>query len=332
MLCDRLQGDPKDGIADFVREGEEAFALAKEYLFARYHHPHQVISALVAQVINLGPVQGKKDLRRFYDVASSAVRSLKALARSEYQEETGVVSDIMLLVVIKSKLYPYLLQEWEAVVRKAIRKAKEAEAAAEAAALQAQELPDESEQNESASAVSVASSSSGNIWKRIGLDALLAFLREEVHIYESSNLGRFDKESKESKEKEKEKKPETKKTSHGLAGSSQQQQQSQQSQKPEKQQKSEGKSSSGSQGAQQKKKRCAFCSAEGHKPADCTKVAGLSTEERWTKTKAAFPRVCFRCLSWGHMINDCPSSGCEVEGCSKKEGHHTLLHRPPKTQ
>ncbi|XP_063590241.1 uncharacterized protein LOC134767126 [Penaeus indicus] len=61
---------------------------------------------------------------------------------------------------------------------------------------------------------------------------------------------------------------------------------------------------------------CAFCSKE-HKSEKCWDIQKLSLKEREEKNKAA--RLCFKCLSKGHI-----ASGCRIK-CSKCNGNHNSL-------
>ena len=65
---------------------------------------------------------------------------------------------------------------------------------------------------------------------------------------------------------------------------------------------------------------CAFCSNEDHNSVSCPKVQTLSTPER--KELIRKLRLCFRCLSKGHLVSECKKK-YKCKEC--KRDHNTLL-------
>ena len=71
--------------------------------------------------------------------------------------------------------------------------------------------------------------------------------------------------------------------------------------------------------------RC-FCAPTGQQHqclADCPSYrAAPNPGARWDLLRGS--GVCFRCLHYGHLANDCPEGACEHVGCAKR--HHKTLH------
>lgn len=70
---------------------------------------------------------------------------------------------------------------------------------------------------------------------------------------------------------------------------------------------------------------CPICS-ETHSIYKCDVFKGLTQQERYKAVIKA--SLCLNCLTKGHGVKDCKSTGCRT--CSKK--HHTFLHRPTTTE
>ena len=67
-----------------------------------------------------------------------------------------------------------------------------------------------------------------------------------------------------------------------------------------------------------------LCCRRAHKSEDCPEFRQITLKER--KLLVGDERICFKCLSQGHMAVDCSvSSTCGRVGCTNAN-HHTLLH------
>ena len=60
----------------------------------------------------------------------------------------------------------------------------------------------------------------------------------------------------------------------------------------------------------------------------CEKFKKMKVEERGQKAKEL--KLCFKCLSDAHQMENCSGRLCDVNGCGKP--HHRLLHRPHKNE
>ena len=68
---------------------------------------------------------------------------------------------------------------------------------------------------------------------------------------------------------------------------------------------------------------CWLCGRQ-HRLMECNKFKNKPTEEKIKKVKEQ--RLCWNCLSKGHVLKDCKSQHrCKVSGCNKQ--HYTLIHR-----
>ena len=71
-------------------------------------------------------------------------------------------------------------------------------------------------------------------------------------------------------------------------------------------------------------KESCLCCRRAHKLENCPEFRQMTLKKR--KLLVRSKRLCFKCLSQGHMAEDCSVSGtCGIAGCTDAN-HHTLLH------
>ena len=76
-----------------------------------------------------------------------------------------------------------------------------------------------------------------------------------------------------------------------------------------------------------KTRKCPICEG-GHTRPECLTLKDSTVGERFELATKA--RLCFSCLSRGHMTRDCWSrKKCDINGCQRF--HHSLLHTDPPT-
>ena len=73
-------------------------------------------------------------------------------------------------------------------------------------------------------------------------------------------------------------------------------------------------------------RKCWLCSGS-HRLMECDQFTKKSITDR--KKVVEEEKLCWNCLSKGHVVKDCKSTyTCKIEGCNKK--HHTMLHHSTK--
>lgn len=76
------------------------------------------------------------------------------------------------------------------------------------------------------------------------------------------------------------------------------------------------------------KVKCWLCSSD-HRMNKCEQFISKSLEEK--QKVVELYKLCWNCLSKGHIIKNCNSEvRCRMRGCGKK--HHTLIHQPDKSE